>query len=512
MSGDDQDNGKGWDAPEPPPPAAFHIERVAARGSRHDAIAAVRHPSCAWSAPLPDAQEGFERRALDYLADLAEAAGLVLGERGWLHPDLWERLRVPSASLPRKHRSGFGWLPATWTGPHDASPLRYGRGPLGSIGMGRIGGTRTLVLLAGNVNTYYQLQFGADIGLRIVVHVDAGRMRIHGVTLSNVSTRRAIHAVPQKVGVLLRGDGLHPIKQAIADALVRGDVDSGGRLVPGEQAVWLNNIEHTRSLGDVERLSVSGLAAQVKNPLRRLERSRVHDFRLDVYWNAATGSARVVHIHRNNYIGSAANAPGWPEVPAFERDGASQGPASDISTRRPTRTPAQLEPLRRRVPLFTGGPDGSFAAYGAPTALRVDAPRPLFETSTATPAKGLNAPPPTLLTDDDGVVQLADLPAGAPIMSDAQGSIETHLRATDLFARLWAYGFEPEAYFRFARLPLVQRVRPAMTWAPDGELPNAEVRPFIGKLPGTDGHADGAIPAAAGATAGHPSFGIACSC
>jgi len=482
----------GWGVQGPPPCAALHKELVIDRLTGRDAIGSIRHPAHTWRAPMRQSAElaAFESIAMAYLTDVAMAAELRPGDPHWLHPDLWQRLQHPQGD------SGFRWLPCTWSGPRDASPLNKNEGPLGSIRVTRVGGadkpeplSDTLVLLAGNVNTKHQLQFGADIGIRIVIHLAQGEARIYGVTLSNVSSDHALLTVPREVDTLLVPEGLRSVKQAIADALVGGPVDDGQGPIGCEGAVWLHNIERSRQRGaPTNRYSVSGLAARVKNPHRRLERSRIHDFRVEIdiaFGKAQVRGASVVHVHRNDYIGSAAgpaDAKRWVErrVRAFAMDGASQGSPSDISRRRSTRTPDDLDKLRSDLPLYTRHDASQWSLD-----LQIDNPRRWFETRTAEPRTGPDAPPPTLATNVSAAVRLPDQEVvDAPVLSDKQGSIETHLRATELFSRLQAYGFEPEAYFRFARLPLVQRARPAMTWAPDGELPNAEVRPFIGGVTG----------------------------
>jgi hypothetical protein len=462
----------GWGVLGPPPRAGLHIERVVDRLTKQDVIGSIRHPSHAWCAPVPRPGDEAALRALAlaYLEDVAKAAKLRAGDPRWLHPELWQRLRQA-----RQRRDGFRWLPCSWSGPRDASTLPKGVGPLGSILIQRVDGADVMVLLAGHASTEHQLQFGADIGIRMVIHLANDLARIYGVTLSNVSSSAALQAVPPQIDMLLQEGGLRPIKQAVAATLVGGPVDDGQ---PSSGAVWLNNIERSRQRGaPPNRYCVSGLAAQVKNPYRKLERSRIHDFRVevDVKIDDRVRQARVVHVHRNDYIGSAADAWTWRDLEAFTMDGASQGKAKEISKRRPSRSPLELEELRSPVRLFTNW------YQSASPELRIDNPRPWFETRTAEARNEAGAPPPTVPTGRFGAVALPDMPAdGPPVLSDAQASIETHLRATELFFRLQAYGFDPEAYFRFARLPLVQRARPAMTWAPDGDLPNAEVRPFIG--------------------------------
>ena len=229
----------GWEAAEPPR-EGLRIEWVIDRFSGERAIGSISHPGRAWCAPLGDPFERGQREEVGwlYLAAVAKAAGLDGSKAGWLHPSLLERLNPGQQgrdALDTHPGLGFGWLALTWRGPVSRPSLPDGTGPMGSFWISRarrrvVSGKPkgTLVLLAGNVATDHQLQFGADLGLRIVMHVAAGRACIHGVTLASVCTDRALHAVPECAGALLAPRGLRPFKQAIGQALIDGRVPEGG--------------------------------------------------------------------------------------------------------------------------------------------------------------------------------------------------------------------------------------------------------------------------------------------
>ncbi|HEY9110041.1 MAG TPA: hypothetical protein VIN58_25465, partial [Roseateles sp.] len=232
-------------------------------------------------------------------------------------------------------------------------------------------------------------------------------------------------------------------------------------------------------------------------------RARTYDFRVELDIDRSRGEVGVVQVHRDFYINSGADAgpgtttgagPGrkWVPLRAFVQDAASQGPANELSLRRPTLEDAELDKFR----------DDVTAVLMQDEALKfsdLDGVE-LFETRGAT-SEGSLLGGSTVARNQAGVVTVsppwphpsapvkgaakgkagsADKQEELVLRSDAQASIDTHLRGAELFGRMLGYGIEPATYFRFAKLPLVQRARPAMRWAPDGELPNAEVRPFMG--------------------------------
>ncbi|RZL37441.1 MAG: hypothetical protein EOP35_08665 [Rubrivivax sp.] len=515
----------------PPPVEAFHIEWIVDPFTGNEVIGMVRHPRRPWRNALPKAlaemqDEHWFALGCAYLTALQTALRPATGE--WIDEEILRLLLVSRASTTH----GFGWLPCAWDGAPSASASQVERKPLSSFWVDRDDGKtqfmpRLLVLMAGAVDWDCQLQMGSDMGLRIVLHVHDDHVRVHGVTLSGLSTDRVVKGVPHP----LPGDkqifGLvERIRDKVGEALECG-------------SVWIGNLEKIQPEAPVtddggddaqpikpavpetegERLIATGFALRWRQTRAEARaralgvrwsapnRARTYDFRVEVSLDRSTGEVGVVQVHRDFYINSGAQDSAGPATAAstagmgksvalraFVQDAASQGPAGTLSQRRSTLPDARLDVFRSDVTAVLMQDDAlKFTDAGCGD---------LFETRGATRGGDLLGGS-TVTRNPAGVVTVAPPPAAfqAPVQgaanvgpstdanegneepvlrSDAQASIDTHLRGAELFGRMLAYGIEPRTYFRFAKLPLVQRARPAMRWAPDGELPNAEVRPFMG--------------------------------
>jgi hypothetical protein len=474
-----------------PPREAFHLEHVVDPFTSKDVIGMVRHAGHAFVIPhvAPDlavTDEQAQRFGQQYLTALADTLGLAAGDNTWIHSDVWDRLTTQRQA--NEYR--FGWLQINWgaSAPMTREPERRSDATLGSFWVDRVDdkhkpvAPRLLVLLAGNVVETYGLQFGSDVGLRIVIQVHHHEVRMHGVTLCGLSHRRAFDARPD----LRKADTTAFNLVSDVNAAVSPALKCDGQ-------VWISNLETSRTPGASKQLlSATGFAlrwrkdgmsqaapttdysAVKSNPVPR--RARAYDFRVDVL--VSDSGAQVVQVHRDGYIGSSAQAPSTRIVRSFVQDAASkETPPHTLRRASPALDDKALDAFRDNVELYLRNPKE--LAYS-------DDKSNLFETRSASSKSDTALSGRTVNRSPAGVVEIAPpLPQipGMPdpiLRSDEQASIETHVRAAELFERLKSYGMDPRAYFRFARLPLVQRARPAMRWAPDGELPNAEVRPFMG--------------------------------
>lgn len=506
-----------------PPAAAFHVEKIVDPFTLKQVVGMVRHPGRPWVEPMPKAgftDDDFRRIGRTYLEALQQVAEIPSHE--WIHPDVFAELTRKRAGKP----CSFWWLPINGTSTPSDSADRLDRKPLSSFWVDREVGKRKakkamprlLVLLAGSVVSLHQLQTGSDVGLRIVLQVHADHVRIHGVTLSGLTTRRPLDVIPDR----LEGDrdiyGLvNKVRQEVGDALDCGKSVWVGNLeyvLPaGVEAVDMNAVRHARLMATGFALRWRQSRAQAKALARPKAhgtaqgasdspmRARTYDFRVELELDRVMEKVRVVQVHRDFYVSSgAAGTTTSKRVRAFVQDAASKGSPETLSKRRSTLRDVDLDEYR----------DDILARLPSDEALRFSevGSGALFEMRGATRESSLlggstvarNKAGIVLITPPQPQTSPSQVQAsgaayskpksqgrrGVPIesepelRSDAQGAIDAHLRGAELFARMLAYGIEPRAYFRFAKLPLVQRVRPEMRWAPDGELPNAEVRPFMG--------------------------------
>lgn len=458
----------GWADAGSPPPEAFHVERIVDPFTQEIVVGMVRHPGrpavFQLDGELDDAQA--QRIGVAYLDGLNATLGFSAAE--WIHADIRAALVSPRQAA----QCSFGWLPVTW-------PVSPGgdRQPLGSFRADRGNANeataqpRLLVLLAGSVDVRWQLQCGSDMGLRIVMHQHGGQLRIHGVTLAGLSNRRALEAVPAKPGR----------DRSIFDLVRRvGKVVSAS--LGSSDAVWINNLENAcRPDTPANHLIAVGYALRWRKtgPGDRQTantRARTYDFRVELAVDPG-GDVQLVRVHRDLYIGAGAAA----TLSCFVQDAASNDredlqptpPTPDsLARRRSTRCDDDLERFRDQV---------SAELLGGNTLKYSDGNVDLFETRAASDRSTGRLGGRTVAEQDGVVMASRKRPAAR---SDQQAAIDAHLRAAEFFGRMQAYGLDAETYFRFARLPLVHRTRPAMRWAPDGELPNAEVRPFLGRLDG----------------------------
>ncbi|MBI3349589.1 MAG: hypothetical protein HY020_20565 [Burkholderiales bacterium] len=481
-----------------------------------EVVGMVRHPARPWEAQLPrplskmrDAD--WQSLGRDYLDALK--AALRPRDQEWIHADI----RSALGRRRIKQQRSFGWLPITWHGaPPDPAPAGV-RQPLGSFWVDREDEgkqlmPRLLVLLAGSVVTEHQLQMGSDMGLRIVFHVHAGRVSAHGLTMSGLSTDRALKVVPEP----------WPRKARIY-SLVEQVRDKVGKALDCGRSVWVGNLEKvqegampTTSTSN-ERLIATGFALRwrrtraqavaqararpgtkaghlAKTPPRWAAptRARIYDFRVELDLDRATGDLSVVQVHRDFYVNSGAAPPAVPvdrprRLRAFVQDAASKGSPGTLSERRCTLSDGDLDkfrddieaelPLDKALRFSDVGSGALFEMRGATREGNL-----LGGTTVARNKAGVvKARPPELSPAAQGSAPGQGVSLGEPALrSDEQASVDAHLRSAELFGRMLAYGINPHAYVRFAKLPLVQRARPEMRWAPDGELPNAEVRPFLG--------------------------------
>jgi len=466
-----------WDSQaSTPPPEAFHVERVVDPFTLKEVIGMVRHPGRPYVVRRADPRLTLEAQcrsiALAYLDALARILRLPADQ--WIHPDIRAALEAPRQPDQRT----FGFLPITW-------PEAVGTGArqrLSSFWANRQADghpSTTLVLLAGSVCTERQLQGGSDMGLRLVIHLHADHVRIHGVTLVGLTDRRALDAVPAKRA---RDKDIFGLVSDVREVV--------GRALDCHRDVWVYNLEkacgpeappnHLFATGYALRKPRMEEIASV-GAVQEPPRARTYDFRVELAVEPG-GNVRMVRVHRDVYIGAGAVSRILHSFVQDPQSNDSPGLPKRLAERRCTLDDEELGKFR-------DGVDAELASNGA---LQFsDGGVKLFEIQKATEIISHRLGGVTVASDSDGVV-IAGVRASAgqddvpAVRSDGQAAVDAHLRAAELFGRMLAYGLDPVAYFRFARLPLVQRARPAMRWAPDGELPDAEVRPFLGERAADD--------------------------
>lgn len=477
-----------WDSESSPPPRdAFHVETIVDPFTLRDVVGAVRHPGWPYVVrsgdPTLSVDEQCCQIGLAYL-DAVQAA-LALPADLWLHPRIREALKAPRVP----GQCGFGWLPITVLDARSQGDIRR---PLGSFWVERNTEAegavmpRLLVLLAGSVDTQHQLQTGGDMGLRIVMQVDRDKaeIRIHGVTLAGLTNSRALDVIPELcLGEKTRFKLVDDVRKEIGRGLDCGD------------AVWVANLEkadasgHLIATGYALRWPRAARGRAVKRPARAL----TYDFRVELAVDAASTAVQMVQIHRDLVIGAGMADTASRTLSCFVQDAASKvmPPSADgadlpylrstsdsLARRRTTLSDEELGVFRDDVAAeLVQGQHGDLLKFADADHVA------LFEVRAASARSAGRLGGCTVASEGEVVTPGA---AGAsPVRSDQQAAIDAHLRAAELFERMRAYGVNARDYFRFASLPLVHRTRPAMRWAPDGELPSAEVRPFLGDLNGT---------------------------
>ena len=361
----------------------------------------------------------------------------------------------------------FGWLALGWG---DAAIAPELLDPLGSYWLQRRGmpagaeAQRCLVLLAARRLLGHAI--GDDTGLRLLLQLDrpetAGqadrplRIRIRGGTGSRLHQATALAALPAPWRWQHRPDALHyfsALNQRIAQTL---------------RVKWAAVLKATsEGLAGTDALRLSGVAGRERGvDSGPPARARIYSFVVDI------DAAGQIHHRLALEELSASAARLW----LFERDPASCGPAATLTRRRPSRDEATLDAFRHNL-------DHALMATGQQHAALALARQDKFEVWGVQP-RGSTAV--TLATVGSGRITATLKPGTTlPLRSDRLAAAQAHLRASELFDRLEAYGFSAEHYFRQARLPLVLRPRAAMRGAPAGDGVNAEVRPFwVDALPG----------------------------
>lgn len=449
-----------------PPAQAFHVETIVDPFSLDEVIGMVRHPNHPFVVSSVNSTTTFEDQCRQIGLTYLDALQAALGpdRPALVHPDIREALGRDRAPGDRR----FGWLPVTWP-QVDTEDARRPIGSFWALRQQADGTAATpslLVLVAGAVDTDHQLQAGSDMGLRIVMHVHADEVRIHGVTLAGVATRRALDAVPEPA------PGEHDIF-----GLVGRVREAIGRALDCGQRVWIGNLEKACGTDAPHHLIATGFALRFPKSnetdpgndpgIKPQARARTYDFRIELA-RLPDEALALVQIHRDNFIGAGAT------LACFVQDAASndrQGLPEGAPQRRATGDDDTLAVFRDYIDAELAGSD-TLAYVDAAT---VDC----FETWASSDRSARRLGGRTVASRDGVVVATPNTDADPPVRSDQQAAHDAHLRSAELFTRMKAYGLDPTQYFRFARLPLVQRIRPAMRWAPDGELPSAEVRPFL---------------------------------
>ncbi len=495
-----------------PPPEAFHVERVTDPFSRRETIGMWRHPATPFEwrlqAPArPDDDGWWQGIAAHYLQAVRTLLEPHQPAALWPHDALWARLTRPQ---PPSGDPGFAWLPITWKRPPAAGAWARAAQraqPLGSFwvdkpppaGRANPAFAGTLVLLAGNVDTGHQLQFGARLGARVVMRLEGDRVSITGASFVGLQSDHALRAVPPALAGFGRGPTRAAWRRVLGDAL-----DSPGR-------VWITNLERRLATPDDHTLLVTGLALKPPTSTPRGTPAPAHRLHLREFVAeaeaAADGALRVNHIRRTWYLGSAAGLDAAALEEADAAEAAETTEAADwanwAESAEPVDAPQAADPTAllpfagRRVPPPQARMLDPLPA-GAPMPPLANALWQVRATH-ADDALGHGLLRNTVpAAAPAGVVALPSAPPDAGWhkngYADAYGADQADRRARELFQRLRRWGIDPAHYFRFARLPLVLRVRPTMTWASDGELPNADVRPFAEPDPAngpTSGAADG---------------------
>lgn len=446
-----------WGPNLAPPRQALHVEQVIDPLSNKKVVGMVRHAGHAYLG-LVNTDQGVEvqAQAIAHQYLLAVQALLDAQKLTLLEDDVLAAL-APGAS---SESHGFGWLTVGWRGAQHGLTVDPGVSPRGSFYVqrqadGDLQLDQQLVLLAGR-RTKKGHSMGADIGLRVVMTYKDKQLHIYGATLSSVGEEHALSPLLDRARSNPNGL-LSDIKAAV----------SAHFQLPDENSVWIDNLSN--SSGDFLRVT-----GHVYRTLDGVGKSRGRVFNFDV----TVDNTQTVVITHNDRLASSHMA---AEVSLYESDAASQGPAASLAQRRTTRAASRLEDFRRTLDLNLRA-DGSLAldVRGGP----------LIQVLGVTRVGVVSTVP----TSNSGIVAMPSLPqpgVGAPggpaaaslvpTVSDQDASVQAYLRACELFVRMMAFGFDPFDYFRFARLPLALRARPAFSGAPEGDSPNAEIRPFYGQ-------------------------------
>lgn len=148
----------------------------------------------------------------------------------------------------------------------------------------------------------------------------------------------------------------------------------------------------------------------------------------------------------------------------FDRDPASMGDAEPIDERKPTRDDDVLNYFRKRIAL------PNFPTSNGQWQLVDPGPAPRFKVLRS------------VVVDQElhqmGQVQQID-PDPDRLKSprnDHLSALQAALRAAEFFAVMKGFGLDEQAYFKFARLPLLLQPRASFDARPDGKTVNGQVR------------------------------------
>ena len=393
-----------------------------------------------------------------YLGEVA--ASLPEGEQWTKSKDILTA--VSSALTKSAAENGIGalsWLDVAW-----GTDQKAGTDPRGSFWVVRKGATgtqdasnvadRTLVLCAGFRLAGRRL---GERGLRVVMHVveqkkqqsEQGRheARITGMSLSLPG---GLTKLPLRSGGAGAQAGLNPRETFENDLALRSTqamVWSGYDLERNSDATW------------EERFFVNQRLDGKEVPSQRT-RALVIEITRDSHFKE-TGRRWITLGER------ASHATNIHAV--FPRDPASEAPANTARRRGPAvpfGREADVDPFRL--------PDNRLATIPANGNLEYRVRKtnlPLFEVRESL----LEGGNPNKVRKRNGSAATN----ASPLRSNDLAAEHAFVRGCDLFDRMTAYGFSPQAYFRSARLPLVLRHRAGIVpGARDGETVNAQVRPL----------------------------------
>ena len=398
---------------------AVHSETLLDADGRRRAVM-LRHPT------YP-----FVREAAS--DDQTELQGIAQKYLDLVLPHAW-----PDARQVPLTRVGEG-LAFTWIG--DAKKSLIGNPPeqlLGSFWVERRYGSkqpidRTLMLIAGVsiVSADNELVFGGQVGVRVGLHLAKARttghwtVRIAGFSACNLDRFRPATAAParsydawikKRAAVSLR----------VAKALGAHAIELSG-LLPEQQARAV--VLHIHGVGS-RRLNERDVAFAWSGRLRG------NALELD------STAELVSHVTA-------------PIVTAFKRDPASCGGAGTLAQRAPTRADALLNVYRTPRLALVG--DLHVATHAVLDRSVLDVPA--LPPPPAPPGSGIQPAP----LSDPG------------LRTDELAAVHAFMRASELFARLDAYGLPASLNFRHLKLPLKLRHRPVLPEAPSGDAVNARV-------------------------------------
>jgi hypothetical protein len=421
---------------------AVHREDLIGQSGQQE-LSLLRHPSYPFLAEISaDPSTLFAELcsvAEDYLRKVA-----LLDD---LHDDPLRIKAIPL--LTRGDREGFGWLPITWDWPDGLID------PRGSFVVRRRSPSgykldQTVVLMAGNRSLKgdkIQDVDGLAVGLRVVMHADppthANRVPIR-VTGTSVSELR--RARDPKASEAKRIQRFLPFLRRFA-LFIEQSLDFSPQTVKVSGFEQLN----VENRDDVKLLRVAGVGAR---PRHGLPRGFLWNVEIGLEKRRRTGRRIAFLSVREQEQYTHALEPEAPlQLKLFFRDPASCGGASDIRSRFPTRDEEVLDRFRKDACL--------------PSPLEDRAPV-RFEVLQSFIADPQNDRTKVQSINPD------DLPL--PLRSDHLSAAQAFLRAQEFFTKLSDFDLPENAYFKFARLPLLMRHRAAFDAHPDGKAVIAQVR------------------------------------